>query len=69
MTTLENKGVLVAEGQGKLKGKIFRIAHMNIVTEKEIILTLSLIELTLKQLSFPIELGKGVAAAEEVFSQ
>lgn len=69
LSTLESKGVLVAEGQGKLKGKIFRIAHMNVVSEKEILLTLSLIELTFKQLGFLKEFGKGIAAAEEVFSQ
>ncbi|MHA1378161.1 MAG: pyridoxal-phosphate-dependent aminotransferase family protein [Candidatus Helarchaeota archaeon] len=66
---LQEKGVLVAGGQGKVKGKIFRIAHMNVVTEREILETLSLIELTLRQIGFLKDLGKGVIAADEIFFQ
>ncbi len=40
-------GIKVAGGQGHLKGKIFRIAHMGIVDELDILGTLSAIELVL----------------------
>ncbi len=66
---LQEKGVLVAGGQGKVTGKIFRIAHMNVVTEREILETISLIELTLRQIGFLKNLGNGVIAADEVFFQ
>jgi aspartate aminotransferase-like enzyme len=65
-TMLKHK-VMVAGGQGKVKGKIFRVAHMNLCAEREVLLTLALTELTLKELGFDIELGAGVSAAQKVF--
>lgn len=65
--TMQKHGVLVAGGQAHLKGKIFRVAHMNITGEREILLTLAVTELTLKELGFKCEGGAGVSAAEEVF--
>ncbi len=65
--TMQKHGVLVAGGQAQLKGKIFRVAHMNITGEKEILLTLALAELTLKELGFSCESGAAVSAAEQVF--
>ncbi len=65
-TMLKHK-VLIAGGQGKVKGKIFRVAHMNLCSEREVLLTLALIELTLKELGFDVELGAGVSAAQKVF--
>lgn len=65
--TMQKHGVLVAGGQAHLKGKIFRVAHMNITGEREILLTLAVMELTLKELGFKCEGGAGVSAAEEVF--
>ncbi|MFX1449845.1 MAG: pyridoxal-phosphate-dependent aminotransferase family protein [Promethearchaeota archaeon] len=66
---IQDKGVLIAGGQGKIKGKIFRIAHMNVVTEREILVTLSLIELALSQFGFSKDFGNGVKAADEIFFQ
>ena len=65
-TMLKHK-VLIAGGQGKIKGKIFRVAHMNLCSEREVLLTLALTELTLKELGFDVQLGTGVAAAQKVF--
>jgi len=62
---VRRRGVLVAGGQGPVKGKIFRTNHMNICGEKEILMTLAIIELTLKELGHSVKLGAGVAAAEE----
>ena len=62
-------GIKVAGGQGHLKGKIFRIAHMGILDELDILGTLSAIELVLDELGRPVELGAGVAAASRVLAE
>jgi len=62
-------GVKLAGGQGHLKGKIFRIAHMGIVDELDILSTLAAIELVLDELGRPVEFGAGVAAAQRVLAE
>lgn len=57
----------LAGGQDHLKGNVFRIGHMGNVTHKEIITTLSSLEMTLRELGFDINMGDGVAAAEETY--
>ncbi len=57
--------VVVAGGQKHLAGKIFRIGHMGVCGEKEILATLSCLELALKDLNFKIE-ESGVERAIEV---
>ncbi len=65
----EKYGVTIAGGQAQAKGKIFRISHMGYVNEFDVIVALSALELTLKDLGHPVELGAGVRAAEMVFGQ
>ena len=67
-TLREKYGVTIAGGQAQAKGKIFRISHMGYVNEFDVIVALSALELTLKDLGYPVELGAGVRAAEMVFS-
>jgi aspartate aminotransferase-like enzyme len=62
----ETYGITVAGGQGGLKGKIFRIAHMGYVDRFDILLTICAVEMTLSGLGFPIELGRGIRVAEEL---
>ena len=62
-------GIKVAGGQGHVKGKIFRVAHMGIIDELDIVGTLTAIELVLDELGFPVELGSGVAAATRVLAE
>jgi aspartate aminotransferase-like enzyme len=64
----EKYGVTIAGGQAQAKGKIFRISHMGYVNEFDVIVALSALELALKDLGYPVELGAGVRAAEIVFS-
>lgn len=52
----EKYGVIIAGGQDHLKGKIIRIGHMGSVTEKEIIITLSSLQMALKDLGYKTEL-------------
>jgi len=63
----EKYGVRLSGGQSSYKGKIVRIAHMGYVTEHDILLAIATLEMVLKELGFPVELGSGIRAAEEVF--
>lgn len=63
----EKYGVTIAGGQSQAKGKIFRISHMGYVNEFDVIVALSALELALKDLGYPVDLGAGVKAAEMVF--
>ncbi|HEY1068504.1 MAG TPA: alanine--glyoxylate aminotransferase family protein [Pirellulales bacterium] len=70
MKKVENKyGVKMAGGQAQLKGKIFRIAHMGVVDELDIISTLAAIELSLFELGYQVELGTAVRAASHVLAE
>ena len=62
---VRNLGILVAGGQGPVKGKIFRTNHMNICTERDILSTMAVVEIVLKRLGFEFALGSGVLAAQE----
>ncbi len=56
-------GVKLAGGQGPLQGKIFRIAHMGLVDEVDILGALAAIEIVLLEFGQPVCLGTAVAAA------
>ncbi len=60
-------GVSIANGQGQLKGKIIRIAHLGYMQPFDVITGISALELALTELGCKVQLGKGVAAAEKVF--
>jgi len=62
----ENYGITGAGGQDQLKGKIFRIAHLGYADTFDIITAVAGIEMVLKGLGYPVKLGAGVAAAEEI---
>ena len=59
-------GITGAGGQDKLKGKIFRIAHLGYADTFDVITAVAGIEMVLKGLGHPVTLGKGVAAAQEI---
>ena len=60
-------GVTIAGGQGKLKGRIARIAHCGYFGAFDVVVTISAFEMTLRELGHDAELGAGVAAAQRVF--
>jgi len=60
-------GVTIAGGQGRLKGKIARIAHCGYFGAFDIVVTISALEMTLRELGHDAEPGTGVAAAQQVF--
>lgn len=65
----EEHGVQVAGGQGQMSGKIFRIGHCGYFDAYDIISTISATEISLETLGYPVELGKGVGAAQRVFAK
>ena len=62
-------GIILAPGQGPMKGKVFRIGHLGNYDRFDILRCLAALELTLGAMGYPIKRGAGVAAAEEVFAR
>ena len=60
-------GITIAGGQGRLKGKIVRIAHCGYYGAFDIITAVAALEMTLRELGHEVELGAGVGAAQRVF--
>lgn len=61
-------GIIIAGGQGPLAGRIFRIGHLGFYDRLDILRCLAALELTLRDLDYPVKRGAAVAAAEEVFA-
>lgn len=61
--------IVLAGGQGELKGRLFRIGHMGYATPLDMLTTLAGVEFTLLRMGHPVELGAGVRAAQEVWSK
>jgi aspartate aminotransferase-like enzyme len=65
----EDFGVVLAPGQGPLKGKVVRIGHFGYFDRLDIIRGLAALEMTLERLGHPVKRGAAVAAAEGVFAE
>lgn len=62
-------GITISGGQTRVKGKIFRLAHLGYADESDVIVCLSALERTLNDLGYPIKLGDGVRAVQEVLAR
>jgi serine---pyruvate transaminase len=62
-------GMVLAPGQGPLKGKVFRIGHLGHYDRFDIVRCLAALELTLEKMGYPVKRGAAVAAAEGVFAR
>ncbi len=60
-------GVTIAGGQGELKGKMFRIAHLGYMNEFDVIVAIAAIEMVLKESGYKFSPGTGLSAAQEAF--
>jgi aspartate aminotransferase-like enzyme len=60
--------IILAPGQGPLKGKVFRIGHLGYYDRFDMIRCLAALELTLGDMGYPVKRGAAVAAAEQVFA-
>lgn len=63
----ERFGIILADGQGSMKGKIFRLAHLGYYDFPELAGCIASMEIVLNELGYPCELGAGVRAAQAVF--
>ena len=68
-TMFREHGIQVAGGQGDMAGKIWRIGHCGYFDSYDIIATIAAAELALESMDYPVELGKGVGAAQRVFAK
>ena len=60
-------GVSFGIGLGEMNTRAFRIGHLGSLTDVMVLSGLATIEMAMKDLNYPIELGSGVAAAQEYF--
>jgi aspartate aminotransferase-like enzyme len=61
-------GITIANGQGELKGKIFRLGHIGWYDVFDITTQIGAVELVLADLGADVERGVAVTAALEAFS-
>jgi len=61
---ITRRGVVLAGGQGKLAGKVFRVGHLGSVVVDEILGAIATLEAASVALGRPVEIGAGVAAAQ-----
>ena len=62
-------GIVIAGGQGSMKGKIIRVAHLGYMSKFDTIIVISGLEMALKHFGYNLEFGSGIKAAEEVFEE
>ena len=62
-------GVTFAGGQDALKGKIIRLAHLGYVDAFDVVTAIAALELALHHFGVPVQLGRGVGAAEAVLAE
>ena len=65
----EKYGITIVGGQGKVKGKIFRIGHCGYYDKFDILTVMAGLELALAELGYEVKIGAAVAAAEKVFAE
>jgi len=60
-------GAIIANGQGSMKGQIFRLAHLGYYDMADLFALLAALEIALVNLGQDVVLGSGVRAAQEVY--
>jgi aspartate aminotransferase-like enzyme len=62
-------GSVIANGQGEMKGRIFRIAHLGYFDVADLFAVMAELELILLANGIPVTLGTGVAAVQRVYAE
>lgn len=62
-------GAIIANGQGTMKGQIFRIAHLGYFDFADMFAVIAALELILVSNGHPVKLGSGVAAVQRVYAE
>jgi len=61
-------GSIIANGQGTMKGQIFRIAHLGYFDIADLFAMVAGLEVILHANGYPVKFGSGVAAVQEIYS-
>lgn len=61
-------GAVIANGQGSMKGQIFRIAHLGYFDFADLFSVVAGLEIILNANGYPVKYGTGVAAVQEVYA-
>jgi aspartate aminotransferase-like enzyme len=62
-------GSIIANGQGTMKGKIFRIAHLGYFDFADLFAVIAELELILAANGHPVTFGAGVAAVQHIYAE
>ncbi len=62
-------GSIIANGQGSMKGQIFRIAHLGYFDFADLFAVIAGLEIILKANGHDVKFGSGVAKVQELYSQ
>ena len=62
-------GSVIANGQGSMKGQIFRIAHLGYFDFADLFGVIAGLEIILESLGQPVEFGAGVSAVQRVYRE
>ena len=62
-------GAIIANGQGSMKGQIFRLAHLGYFDFADLFATIAGLEIILEANGYSVQYGTGVAAAQRVYAQ
>jgi aspartate aminotransferase-like enzyme len=62
-------GAIIANGQGSMKGQIFRIAHLGYFDFSDLFAMVACLEIILSANGYPVKYGSGVAAVQEVYER
>ena len=62
-------GSIIANGQGSMKGQIFRIAHLGYFDFADLFAMIAGLEIILNANGHPVKYGTGVAAVQEVYAK
>ena len=61
-------GSIIANGQGSMKGQIFRIAHLGYFDFPDLFAVIAELEIILAAHGVPVKFGTGVAAVQNVYA-
>jgi len=62
-------GAIIANGQGSMKGQIFRIAHLGYFDFADLFAVIAGLEIILQANGYAVKFGSGVAAVENVYAE
>jgi aspartate aminotransferase-like enzyme len=62
-------GAIIANGQGSMKGQIFRIAHLGYFDFADLFAVIAGLEIILHANGYPVEFGSGVAAVQNIYTE